>query len=192
MPRPNLKSVRREEILDATERCVARFGVEGTTLDKIAEAADMARPLIRHNLGNRDEIMAALVERFVLRSNESTSHLGSITYIESGPHALITALFSETNTGDQSILVAQALNIAAANDEMLARQMRDWTEQFIQSITKLLCAYFPKSSESACEEVAIGISGIYLSTATFDPLNPDPKYRQGSIKMASLLVDSLA
>ena len=34
MPRPSLKAQRSEEILDAYERCVARYGVEGATLEK--------------------------------------------------------------------------------------------------------------------------------------------------------------
>ena len=37
MPRPSVKAERTEEILDAFERCVARYGVEGSTLERIAE-----------------------------------------------------------------------------------------------------------------------------------------------------------
>ena len=45
---------RRQEYLDAFEKCVARYGIEGATLAKIAEIAGLARPLVRHNVGNRD------------------------------------------------------------------------------------------------------------------------------------------
>ena len=55
MARPSVKEERREQILTAYEQCVARYGVEGATLDKVAEEAGLARPLIRHNIGNREE-----------------------------------------------------------------------------------------------------------------------------------------
>ena len=39
MGRPNLTEVRTSEILDAFERCVARFGLEGSSLERVAEEA---------------------------------------------------------------------------------------------------------------------------------------------------------
>ena len=44
MGRPSIKAERREQILDAYETCVARFGVGGASLEKIAETAGLARP----------------------------------------------------------------------------------------------------------------------------------------------------
>ena len=70
MSRPEIKNVRREQILDAFETCVAKYGVEGATLAKTAEQAGLARPLVRHNVGNRDELVDALVERFLQKSRK--------------------------------------------------------------------------------------------------------------------------
>lgn len=63
MPRPSLAAVRREQILDALEHCLARHGLEGTSLDAVARAAGVARPVIRHYFGNRDALLAAAVAR---------------------------------------------------------------------------------------------------------------------------------
>ena len=60
MPRPSVKDQRREEILTAFARCVALYGVEGATLEKIAAEAGIARPAVRHFVGNRDELVEAL------------------------------------------------------------------------------------------------------------------------------------
>lgn len=65
MARPSLAATRREQILDALERCLARRGLEGTSLEAIATEAGVARPLIRHYFGNRDALLAAAVERAV-------------------------------------------------------------------------------------------------------------------------------
>jgi AcrR family transcriptional regulator len=63
--RPSLAATRREQILDALERCLARGGLEGTTLESVAAEAGVARPVIRHYFGNRDALLAAAVERAV-------------------------------------------------------------------------------------------------------------------------------
>lgn len=63
MPRPSLAAVRREQILDALERCLTRYGLEGTSLDAVAREAGVARPVIRHYFGNRDALLAAAVQR---------------------------------------------------------------------------------------------------------------------------------
>jgi AcrR family transcriptional regulator len=63
VPRPSLAATRRAQILDALERCLARHGLEGTSLDAVAAEAGVARPVIRHYFGNRDALLAAAVER---------------------------------------------------------------------------------------------------------------------------------
>ena len=54
MGRPDLTEVRTAEILDAFERCVARFGLEGSSLERDAEEAGMKRSILRHYIGNRN------------------------------------------------------------------------------------------------------------------------------------------
>lgn len=63
MARPSLAAIRREQILDALERCLARDGIEGTSLESVAAEAGVRRPIIRHYFGNRDALLAAAVER---------------------------------------------------------------------------------------------------------------------------------
>ncbi|MEM7479305.1 MAG: TetR/AcrR family transcriptional regulator, partial [Planctomycetota bacterium] len=65
MGRPNLAEVRKVEILDAFERCVARFGLEGSSLEHIADEAGMKRSILRHYIGNRDDLVEALAGRVV-------------------------------------------------------------------------------------------------------------------------------
>jgi TetR/AcrR family transcriptional regulator, transcriptional repressor of bet genes len=57
MGRPSVAPQRRRQIVDATIQCMASHGVSGTTLERIADAAGMARGHIRHFAGNRDELL---------------------------------------------------------------------------------------------------------------------------------------
>jgi TetR/AcrR family transcriptional repressor of bet genes len=62
MGRPSLGAERREQILEAFERCVATHGLEATTLEAVAAEAGVQRAAIRHFVGNRDELIAASVD----------------------------------------------------------------------------------------------------------------------------------
>ena len=54
--RPSNRDDRYEQIMQALIRCVARYGVEGASLAQIAEEAGLKRPLVRHHLGNREDM----------------------------------------------------------------------------------------------------------------------------------------
>jgi AcrR family transcriptional regulator len=58
--RPSNRDERYAQVMQALVRCVARFGLEGASLTQIAAEAGLSRPLIRHHLGNREDMIAAL------------------------------------------------------------------------------------------------------------------------------------
>jgi AcrR family transcriptional regulator len=62
MGRPSLSAERRAQVIRAFGRCVARAGFAGTSLEKVAEEAGLARGHVRHYLGNRHDQMMALAE----------------------------------------------------------------------------------------------------------------------------------
>jgi TetR/AcrR family transcriptional regulator, transcriptional repressor of bet genes len=62
---PRARSLeRRRQIIDATVDCMAAHGVGGTTLERIADAAGMARGHVRHFAGNRDELLTEAARVF--------------------------------------------------------------------------------------------------------------------------------
>jgi len=65
MGRKSLKAERVTQILDAFERCMEKKGLESTTLENVAEEAGVARRIIRHYVGNRDDLIQAAVERII-------------------------------------------------------------------------------------------------------------------------------
>ena len=82
MGRKSLKEERSALILDAFGRCVARFGLEGTSLEQIATEAGVKRSLIRHYLGNRDDLILALATRVVARYRTMVAEM--LAYMEQG------------------------------------------------------------------------------------------------------------
>ena len=63
MGRKSMVGIRREEIVDAVQRCIMTHGMADTTMAKVAEEAGMKRSAVSHFLGNREAVIAAAVER---------------------------------------------------------------------------------------------------------------------------------
>ena len=68
MGRPKKDEARKEEILEAFERCVIREGITSTTLQKVADEAGLPRSLVRYFVGNRDEMIGLLISRVIGRA----------------------------------------------------------------------------------------------------------------------------
>ena len=191
MGRPSVKAERREQILRAYETCVARFGVEGASLEKIAEEAGLARPLIRHNVGNRDDLLAALVERFLSRSEKSTQRMIDALPRSHAIETLIDWLFDPDYSDAQFVLVAEALIAASQDDPALATLMQRWTRDFIASVRGVLESDAPSASSDALDAVAAGVAGIYFKTDSLTPLGDMSDVREASKRAALILVATL-
>lgn len=57
----------RQHILDATEACFGRFGLDKTTVDDIADEAGLSRSMIYRHFSGRDELLAGVLERLTDR-----------------------------------------------------------------------------------------------------------------------------
>jgi AcrR family transcriptional regulator len=53
----------RQQILAAAESVIARYGVSKTTMDDIGKQAGVSRPTVYRYFGDRDNLLAALIER---------------------------------------------------------------------------------------------------------------------------------
>ncbi len=65
MPRPKLD--REPQIMKALEACVLRQGLARTSLKDVAEEAGLPRPLVRHFVGNRDDMITKLFDGMISR-----------------------------------------------------------------------------------------------------------------------------
>ena len=191
MPRPSLIAQRREEILNAFERCVARYGVDGATLERTAEEAGLQRSLIRHNVGNRDELLNALVDRFINKSTNDVNLLAEAVIEHNSAKYLIDYLFNEKYSDTQSILIAEALIVAAPHYSEVAPRIQKWMQDFSNSLSKLLRQFFPHANSADCRTVAVGIIGIYFNVESFAPLGPMKSLRQSSKNAAMRLLNTL-
>ena len=191
MPRPSLKHQRVAQILDAYENCVARYGVAGATLERIAAEAGLARPLIRHNVGNRDDLLEALTNRFLEKSEQSMQEMMDYMPGENRGEYLVACLFDEEFEDSKTVMVANALISAAPEHPKLAERLTLWVEGFIDSIAGELARCYAGADEEAVYAAATGITGIYFNVDSLSAVGNPQRLRAASKQAALVLLDSL-
>ena len=185
MGRPSLKKQRTEEILEAYEACVIRYGVEGATLERVAAKAGIARPLIRHHVGNREDLLLALTARFQDVSGEQLRELMACLPEKNRVMALIDLLFDETYTDANMTQLAQALLTAAADRDDLAQYLREWVGKFMDMLNSEISEEYPHARQDEVEAVVAGIMGVYFNVDSFSTLGRFDRLQSAS-KAATL------
>ncbi|MCH9694898.1 MAG: TetR/AcrR family transcriptional regulator [Gammaproteobacteria bacterium] len=171
---------------------MARFGVDGSTLERVAKEAGLPRSLLRHNVGNRDELLQALLDRFFAKSNRLTADLLGALPETDRANQLVYYLFDGSSSDTQFAQVSQALVAAAPNHDNLQARVRTWVLNFVGSIAEEIQQSFPKANSQEVYEVASGIVGIYFNAESFAPLARMKKLRSASRNAAIRLLSTLS
>ncbi|MEM7018605.1 MAG: TetR/AcrR family transcriptional regulator [Pseudomonadota bacterium] len=191
MARPSLKEERTEEILDAFERCVARSGIEGATLERVAEEAGLQRSLMRHYVGNRNQLIEALLDRFLKRSSHYSKALFKALPEEGRANALVRYLFDSYYSDSQFALVTLALLMAVQEHPELKPRLREWLVDFTEAFAQEIQRAYPDANSDDVLDVAAGIVGIYFNVESFTPLGSMSRLREASKNAAEKLLSTL-
>lgn len=93
----SIRSIRRSELSQATFEAVIRYGIRGTTLDKVGEIAGVSKGVVLHHFKDKSSLLAAVFRRSNTLLSESVVEL--YRHAES-PHerlwAIIVSNFHET------------------------------------------------------------------------------------------------
>ncbi len=191
MARPSVKKERTEEILQAFERCAAQYGIEASTLERLAKESGLQRSLIRHYVGNRDDLIRALLKRFIKASTQQTKSLLNSLPDKNRARVMIDYLFDDNYSDRNYALVANALFSAAASIPYLAKPLRQSVDDFIHAIAQLLSETHPNSQLDTQMTIANGIVGLYFNVESMDHLGDTRSWRQAARSNAHLLLNSL-
>ena len=157
MGRPSVQEQRTAEILTAYELCVARHGLDGATQERVAAQAGVKRTLLRHYLGNKDEMVEALIKHVVARFNSETDQMIAALPKTARPKALLDILFGPLGiTETASVLTINALGAAS--------------DRFPKARTGLLAAM--ERMHDAVRAAAFGICHLYFSIDSLMMLDP--------------------
>ena len=191
MARPSLKDVRSREILDAFVNCVARYGLDGSTLQRIAEEAGVRRTLLRHYLGNREEMVAKLLAHVLAKFEGMTDALiADLPKVNRWP-VLLDKMFQYRNHEAANATVFQALVAASDRYPDLRKPLVAFEQDFERTLMVELAAYFPDADKKACAVVAAGVTSIYFTVESMLPLKPSSAWINRQHSAADALVATL-
>ncbi len=158
MGRKNLKEQRSSEIIAALERCIEKRGLEGTTLEQVAEEAGTSRRIIRHYLGNREELILTAINQIEKKHMDSAMEVMGDFQAEARLESALHYLFSEKfNNLPLNNLLAGLLASAVRGDEMIRGAMKRIYDKFQSTIEDELKRAFPGTERKDCRRVAFTI-----------------------------------
>ncbi|WP_120497269.1 TetR/AcrR family transcriptional regulator [Kiloniella sp. EL199] len=192
MPRPSIKHERREDILKAYERCIALYGLEGATQKRIAEEAGIARPLLRHHVGNNEELLREVVKRYTDRCRTSMQELAAYPF--SGEDELLALLFLDNSdmTSPTDTMIATNLIVIAQTHDYTKELMTSWFDDVQLSFEKVLSALYQNAKKDMISIIASGLIGIYFNHDALFPIKKNDKdFQQRSYQAAKQLLLSL-
>ncbi len=193
MARPSIKKQRTEEILIAYEKAIALYGVDGATQQKIAEEAGIARPLLRHYIGNNSDLLNQVVDRFKERSKRSMNDMFLYYSDKTSAKHFVEMLFADQTSENYNhdVMIAAALIYASQTNKILKVQMNDWYTDFRSNFNKQLEHFYPQANPKTLAVVSAGIIGIYFNVDSMEPLGSEPSFRDESCNAALHLLTLL-
>lgn len=195
MARPSLKAEKTEHILQAYEHCIGKYGVEGATLKKVAEEAGIARPLLRHYVGNQQDLLSKSIERYFTRQQKNTIDPQKIKSVEE----LLDFLFDQkylakpdtayTLTND--IMIASAFTLEAQHSPIIKEKIKNWFEQLKINLYTLLSNLFPHKKTCTIKAASTGIIGIYFNFYAMKHIDDTTEFIEQSKLSIEIILQSL-
>jgi len=169
MPRPSIAVERREEILAAFEVCALRKGLAATTLADVAQEAGLPRPLVRHFIGNRADMVTGLIERMMQRASGAIDSALKAAG-EQRDEELLQIVLSKTFVDPITNRLMIQLWQQAWQDRKLQLQLEDVYRRCVEQIHDRV---FSTPSQSSYE-LAYALAAMALGNAVFKQFNVGP------------------
>ncbi len=186
--RPSVAGQRRQEILDAFVELVAERGLDGVSLQLVADRAGVARTAVRHFVGNRSDLVRAGAEAVVDRYERT---LRAAVGDEPGAAQLVEFLFDDRwirgdGTADRAV---EALLLDAARSAEARTVVRELYERLHAEVRAALARSRPGAANDDLDAAAYAIVCLSEQNATLQAIGFDPSLSDGSKAVAHRLVD---
>lgn len=167
MPKVGMQPIRRKQLINATIQCIYRYGLLGTTVKKVSEAAGVSTGIINHYFGSKDDMLEATM-REILRRHQALGiqKLRQCNTPESRIRAIIDINFSAEQTDSATVCTwlafwAQAMHVPALSRLQRVNTRRLYTN-LLFSLKKVLPA---EEAILVAEGMAALIDGLWLRGA---------------------------
>lgn len=170
--RPPVTKERQTEVLQAYARSVAKYGLDGATLEVVAAEAGLSRPLIRHHLGNKNKMLEKLAQYIVDIFDEKSKELINTLPKTRRVNTIIEYLFADSHEADHIlVLVFTTLVTHSTKDAALGTLLKASVLDFETRIATEIRAEYPCATPQNVAAVAHGIVAIFFNLTSLKPLD---------------------
>ncbi len=159
MGRKSLANERTEQILDAFERCIVKYGYESSSLELIAKEANVKRSIIRHYIGNREDLSEALIDRILsYEANMTQEALQRLSPKQLKKELLNYLFLTPYDPQSRHIeLLLKALWQSAESNPRINKMLAKLYKQSELEITESLQYIYPKAKSKQLKDVAYSL-----------------------------------
>jgi len=194
MGRKDLTQERQNAILDATERCIAKYGLQRTTLENIASEAKINRGLIHHYIGNRDDVVQLMAERLLERYQHSFDAYAAEQAKKTAEHSEAVAGYYFDAWFDlapeDDILFLELLAQSGRNSH-IRKQLIKLYSGVENLIANELTKFFPNTNGKKLHTVSYSLMVLAFAHATINWLGMPQSKRADVRSVAVHLIQSL-
>lgn len=191
MGRKDLTEERTAEILDAFARSIVRYGLD-VSLDQVAQEAGMTRSIIRHYIGNREEVVNTLVEQIAQAYLQELQSEAKEIPQEEAIAATLDYLFGEEpGYDDYEKLVFDVIMTAKDRYPQAKRTIIWMFETLLDMFTGDLHAAYPHADATRCRGIAYSVLALAMSNDSFLWLGMNRDYNAAARTCAEALIHTL-
>jgi len=182
MPRPPIKEVRQQQLIDATLLSVAEHGLQHTTINTISKLAGMSSGIISHYFGGKQGLIEAtltyLLEQLkrALLTKIANKHLSP----EGRLLMIVEANFTELQRSSAATKTWLSFWSQAMHDPGLARLQHINSQRLYSNLLYAFKQQLPAADAiNAAKQTAAVIDGFWLRSALSN--NPEAEFKQAQI-----------
>lgn len=194
MGRKDLTEQRHKDILDAFERCLIKYGLDESTMERVAQEAGKSRNIIRHYIGNREDLIAAFVERILSRIKQVSEEILANTPKQKLIPSVLDFLFEERKADAPPDLGERMLGgmwHIREQSPKAQQALLNFYQEFEKILTEGLDRLYPDVSEAKCREVAYSIICLAETNWVLGTVGVDVNHTRMARRSAEYLMQSL-
>ncbi|MEM8862460.1 MAG: TetR/AcrR family transcriptional regulator [Chloroflexota bacterium] len=173
MGRKSLAEERTNQILDAYEQCIIQHGLEGATLQRTADHANVNLGMIHHYIGRRDDLLQAMVTRLIERIQAEMDEFYRYTAEEDRLPELLVYFFESEE--DQDDRVVEALYVSGGDHPAVQTALSRINGLFQSIWAQEINRLHPAQTDQRCNEIALAVLALAYSSEilTDSSMRPD-------------------
>ncbi|WP_445774019.1 transcriptional regulator BetI [Shewanella sp.] len=179
MPRPVMKNVRQQQLIDATLMSVERHGLQHTTINTISGLAGMSSGIISHYFGGKQGLIEATL-KFLLEQLKQALLAKTSGKTLTAPERLsiiVEANFTELQRSNAATKTWLSFWSQAMHDPGLARLQNINNQRLYSNLLYSFKQLLPKADAvNAAKQTAAIIDGFWLRSAL--STNPSEEFKQ--------------